>query len=132
MNSITVAWKPPKIKESIHSPIICYLVECVPVSHDVPVLHETRVSTEGDSVTFKQLFPHEFYSITIKCKSLAGWSAGSKPLLQQTNASSLSLLYYVTIPFKLSLVAGSGTRPSATGRDSENIHQWNVDKMGGA
>ena len=85
MNSLTVEWKTPKIKESIHSPIILFMIECVPVSSNLAIFHQTREFTEGNVFTFSKLLPHEVYSITLQSKSLSGWSVVSKPLLHRTN-----------------------------------------------
>ena len=89
MNSLTVEWQTPKIKDSIHSPIILFMVECVPVSSDLPIFHQTREFIQGNAFTFTKLLPHEVYSITLQTKSLSGWSILSKPLLHRTNVCTL-------------------------------------------
>lgn len=106
INSITVRWESPPLNVMFHSPIIEYMIDCLPANwypedemhehehetilnhHIVPMDYEHPLSTEAptQSVKFTNLISSTAYRFIVKCRSLSGWCNYSQPVVFYTLA----------------------------------------------
>lgn len=75
------------INETCHSAIIEYMAECVPVEGDLPIYHTTQVVMTQPKAHFSSLYPSTVYRLSVKTRSLAGWSAYGNAFLHKTLSS---------------------------------------------
>lgn len=79
-NTITVAWTPPTLKERLHSDIINYMVEWVPLEND-KYGHGQQFETTETTFTVNNLHPASGHSFVFYSRSVSGVSKQSTCML---------------------------------------------------
>ena len=76
-----MGWVPPVVHEDVHSRVIDYVVEWVPVGLSKDVGDGDRFITSDLTFTVHNLLPSTGHGLTIYSRSLAGWSVPSSKII---------------------------------------------------